>query len=68
MPFTRYIKYKHPLIKGEDVLQVQRILLSLNYQTVGSPDGKFGAVTDAAVRSFQKDHGLEVDGVVGPIT
>ena len=31
-------------------------------------DGVFGYMTDKAVKQFQKDEGLTVDGVVGPNT
>jgi hypothetical protein len=31
-------------------------------------DGKFGKATAAAVRTFQRDWGLEQDGIIGPMT
>lgn len=31
-------------------------------------DGRFGPLTEDAVKAFQKRKGLEQDGVVGPIT
>jgi peptidoglycan hydrolase-like protein with peptidoglycan-binding domain len=33
-----------------------------------SPDGVFGAQTDASVRNFQRANGLTVDGIAGPNT
>lgn len=54
---------------GEDVKFCQECLLKLHYD-LGSygADGKFGNKTVAAVKAFQKDHGLNADGVVGPLT
>ena len=34
----------------------------------GGVDGVFGTKTEAAVRNFQTDLGLTVDGIVGPVT
>jgi peptidoglycan hydrolase-like protein with peptidoglycan-binding domain len=31
-------------------------------------DGRFGPLTEAAVRRFQRDHGLVPDGIIGPKT
>ena len=31
-------------------------------------DGKFGPRTESAVKAFQRDNALQVDGIVGPIT
>ena len=57
-----------PPLAGADVLQVQERLLELGYVEVGPPDGIFGPQTDAAVRHFQQDNNLLVDGIVGPVT
>lgn len=55
--------------EGEQVKTLQRILYALGYD-LGSygVDGDFGGKTDAAVRAFQKKHGLDVDGIVGKDT
>ena len=52
---------------GQDVAQIQAKLGELGYQT-GQADGDFGTATTAAVKAFQKDRGLESDGIVGPST
>lgn len=56
------------MFQGSDVDQIQDWLFSLGYDEVGSPDGIFGSLSDQAVRHFQEDQGLEVDGVVGQAT
>lgn len=53
---------------GDGVLVVQRALIERGYLSVGWDDGKFGVITESAVKHFQSDAGLEIDGVVGPIT
>ena len=49
---------------GSDVLELQENLLQLGYYK-GTPDGRFGDGTMLAVKKFQKDHKLKVDGIVG---
>lgn len=53
--------------RGNDVVQLQQLLTSRGYSTKGI-DGIFGNHTDQAVRKFQKDKKLSVDGIVGPAT
>jgi hypothetical protein len=53
--------------KGEAVRALQCILTGLDYYT-GELDGSFGNLTDKAVRKYQEDMKLEVDGVVGSAT
>ncbi len=47
--------------------QVQQKLKSLGYYKK-SVDGIFGSGTRSAVKAFQRDYGLVVDGIVGPKT
>ncbi len=56
----------HPL-RGDDVFTLQERLLELGYD-VGRADGIFGQQTELALRSFQRDYGLLVDGTCGPGT
>ncbi len=50
---------------GGTVLRVQRQLSSLKYFNYQKMDGVFNEETEAAIKQFQKDYGLEADGVVG---
>ena len=51
--------------KGEYVLAWQTFL-SQNGFPVGLIDGKFGQLTEEAVKAFQFSRGLKVDGIIGP--
>ncbi len=49
------------------VTEIQKKLKNLGYYT-GSVDGIFGSKSITAVRNFQRDYGLTVDGIVGKNT
>ncbi|KJJ83359.1 membrane protein containing Peptidoglycan binding-like domain protein [Candidatus Omnitrophus magneticus] len=61
---NKYLKYGDD---GEPVRAVQVILTELGYVESGK-SGKFGPITDKAVRKFQKDHKLAEDGKAGKNT
>jgi chitosanase len=69
IPRPRLLFLSRPPMTGPDVREVQVALVAKGF-SVGQfgPDGVFGPVTDASVRSFQQRQGLRVDGVVGPAT
>jgi peptidoglycan hydrolase-like protein with peptidoglycan-binding domain len=50
---------------GDAVELAQQLLTDYGYDP-GAVDGAFGANTEKAVRQFQTDFGLTVDGIVGP--
>jgi peptidoglycan hydrolase-like protein with peptidoglycan-binding domain len=52
---------------GEQVKQLQEKLKELGYFNLGST-GYYGSITQKAVKEFQRDKGLFVDGVVGKRT
>lgn len=60
--------------EGEWVEKLQSLLLGAGYgaffeaESKNPVDGIFGAKTEAAVKAFQRDHGLTIDGIVGPKT
>lgn len=55
---------------GEQVKALQRLLHAQGYGlgSINPIDGDFGSMTDTAVRVYQKDNGLTVDGIVGEET
>jgi len=55
------------LLAGDDVVTLQRRLLSLGFK-VGRVDGRFGPDTEQAVREFQRNVGIRPDGTCGPAT
>ncbi len=61
----------NPILKkgssGPNVTNLQDILTKLGY-ALGTVDGIFGSMTENAVRSFQADAGIAVDGIAGPQT
>jgi murein L,D-transpeptidase YcbB/YkuD len=61
------IGVEHAEARKQDIIWVQASL----HKILGSNlevDGLIGDETKQAVRKFQSDHGLQVDGVPGPIT
>ncbi|UGQ08879.1 N-acetylmuramoyl-L-alanine amidase [Yinghuangia sp. ASG 101] len=56
----------HALI-GDDVATLQRRLLDMGFDC-GRVDGILGAKTERALRDFQRNYGLRVDGTCGPAT
>ena len=46
---------------GAVVKQIQKALKLIS-------DGHFGPLTEEAVKDFQRENGLKVDGIVGPST
>lgn len=54
--------------QGEAVRDLQRRLSRLGIEVPPREHGVFGDATEAAVRSFQADRGLRIDGICGPET
>ena len=51
-------------VKSNAVKKMQTFLIKLGYLN-SYADGDFGSVTEIAVKKFQKENGLYVDGIAG---
>ena len=54
--------------RGADVVCLEAALRRLGFTSVAGPDSYFGISTTAAVRQYQAQRHLVVDGIVGPRT
>ncbi len=54
--------------EGLAVRTLQDLLKAHGLPATGPSDGIFGHATEASVLTFQQQHGLDVDGIVGPNT
>jgi chitosanase len=60
------LQLQTPPMQGDDVRALQQALANAGITV--TVDGVFGAGTEAAVKQFQQQKGLTVDGIVGPAT
>ena len=54
--------------RGPAVADVQATLVGLGLLAARPGDQVFDDATDQALRQFQQERGLSVDGIVGPVT
>jgi N-acetylmuramoyl-L-alanine amidase len=60
----RMLRLEEPMLRGDDVREVQGRLNALGFPA-GKHDGIFGPATAAALRDFQRNLGIDDDGIVG---
>ncbi len=63
----RLLWHSRRMMRGDDVRELQHRLNQLGFDA-GAEDGVFGPLARAAVEEFQRNVGLDVDGVAGPST
>lgn len=66
-PGDRLLYLRVPYMRGDDVLYLQRRLDELGFDC-GPVDGIFSPQIEVAVTEFQRNVGLNVDGIVGETT
>ncbi|HMK62773.1 MAG TPA: peptidoglycan-binding protein [Acidimicrobiales bacterium] len=63
----RFLYHRRPMLRGDDVADLQRRLSGLGFDT-GRVDGIFGEQTARALAEFQRNTGLAADAIVGAST
>jgi len=63
----RLLYLRRPMLRGDDVLELQRALNGLGFDA-GREDGILGEETRGALAEFQRDAGIAADGICGPAT
>lgn len=66
-PGDRLLYLREPFMRGDDVLMLQQRLDELGFDS-GPVDGIFMPALEVAVTEFQRNVGLNVDGIVGETT
>lgn len=66
-PNKAQLRLLNPQMHSELIAYLQGVIKLRAHLTI-DVDGWFGPQTDAAVRKFQKDQNIKVDGLVGPVT
>lgn len=61
---ARTLRLSRPLMQGADVRELQSALVKAGFSL--TVDGFYGQDTEQAVRAYQQQQGLEVDGIFGP--
>lgn len=64
--FCRELRYTRQMMRGDDVKALQRLLQNAGLRLTA--DGIFGKRTRDAVKSFQREKSLRVDGIAGEKT
>lgn len=64
---SRFLYLREPPFRGDDVAELKRRLNSLGFYS-GKEDGIFNTEAYEAVRQFQRNCGLEPDGILGTRT
>lgn len=63
--FTRNLKYG---CVGEDVKELKKLLKEKGYTGLTLSNGNYYSSTKRVVKEFQREHGLDDDGIAGPKT